>query len=123
MNLRNRIQLIGNLKGDLTVKKFENGIKMVRFTITTFDIYKKENVFEKNIQLHSILAWNKVADIAEKNLSYECEVIIDGRLTQRSYIDQNGIKQNIVEVIAETIMTRSYQKDLKTIKNINKKRA
>lgn len=107
MNLRNRVQLIGNLGANPSIREFEKGNKVAKFSIATTDIYKRDKEYIKDTQWHNIVAWGKNAEIAEKNLSVGSEVVIDGRLTQRSYIDKNGIKQYIYEIIAEIILCRS----------------
>ncbi|MDR2010245.1 MAG: single-stranded DNA-binding protein [Bacteroidales bacterium] len=106
MNLRNRVQLIGNLGSVPVIKNFESGNKLTRFTLATSDVYKKDNKYVKDTQWHIIVAWGKIAEIAEKNLTTGSEVVIDGRLTQRSYTDKNGTKQYITEVVANTILCR-----------------
>jgi single-strand DNA-binding protein len=104
MNLRNRVQLIGNLGANPQVRVFENGNKMVRFTVATTDVYKKDDKLIKETQWHNVVTWEKTAEIAEKNLIVGSEVVIDGRLIQRSYLDKDGVKKYITEVVANTIM-------------------
>ncbi|MBQ4476632.1 MAG: single-stranded DNA-binding protein, partial [Bacteroidales bacterium] len=42
MNLRNRVQLIGNLGSEPQIREFGNGRKLARFSLATTDVYKKE---------------------------------------------------------------------------------
>ncbi len=107
MNLRNRVQLIGNLGSEPIIKEFGNNKKMARFSIATQDIYKKDGKLVKEVQWHSIVAWDKIAESAEKNLVKGTEVVIDGRLIRRSYNDKNGEKQFISEIIAEGLLFRN----------------
>ncbi len=104
MNLRNRVQLIGNLGTDPKVTNFESGNKQARFSVATTDVYKKGNEFIKDTQWHNVVLWGKTAEIAEKNLSKGIEVVIDGRISQRSYTDKEGINRYITEIIGTTII-------------------
>ena len=47
---------------------------------------------------HNLVAWGKVADIAEKYLNKGTEVAIEGKLINRSYTDKEGNKKYIAEV-------------------------
>lgn len=112
MNLKNRVQLIGNLGSTPIVKNFESGNKMVRFSLATSDVYKKNGEFIKDTQWHNIVTWGKVAKIAEDNLTTGCEVVIDGRLNQRSYVDKEGSKRYITEIIASNIVFRKITENV-----------
>ena len=97
--LRNKVQLIGNLGNTPEVKTMEGGKKMARFSIATNEAYRTasgEKVTET--QWHNIVAWGKVAEIAEKLLSKGREVALEGKLINRSYTDKEGNKKYITEV-------------------------
>ena len=97
--LRNKVQLIGNLGNTPEVKTLESGKKMARFTVATDEAYRTANG-EKvtETQWHNIVAWGKVAEIAEKLLSKGREVALEGKLIHRSYTDKEGNKKYITEV-------------------------
>lgn len=97
--LRNKVQLIGHLGNVPEVKNTEAGKKLVRFSIATNETYrnaKGEKV--KETQWHSLIAWGKVADIAEKYLNKGSEVAIEGKLINRNYTDKEGNKKYVSEV-------------------------
>ena len=123
MNLKNRVQLIGNLGKDPIARTFENGNKMTRFSLATSDVYKKNDSFIKDTQWHKIVAWGKVAEIVEKNLTAGSEVVIDGYLSQRTYTDNNGTKQYVTEVVANSVVFRNNPKISEKEKNINQQSA
>ena len=107
MNLRNRVQLIGNLGAAPVVKEFGNNKKMARFSVATQNIFKKEGKLIKDTQWHNIVAWDKLAGIAEKYLRTGTEVVIDGKLMRRSYDNSKGEKQYATEIIAESMLYRN----------------
>lgn len=97
--LKNKVQLIGNLGAAPEVKTLSGGKKMARFSMATNETYrnaKGEKVEET--QWHNIVAWGKVAEIAEKYLAKGSEVAIEGKLINRSYTDKDGVKKYITEV-------------------------
>lgn len=104
-NLRNKVQLIGNLGSAPEMKQFENGKQMVRFSIATSDTYRNaQGETVKDTQWHNVVAWGTVAKIAEKYLEKGKEVAIEGKLTNRSYEDKDGHKKYVTEIIASDIL-------------------
>ena len=97
--LKNKVQLIGNLGNAPEIKNIESGKKLARFSIATNENYrnaKGEKVTETT--WHNLVAWGKVAELAEKFLLKGTEVMIEGKLINRSYTDKDGIKKYISEV-------------------------
>ncbi len=97
--LKNKVQLIGNLGNAPEVRNTESGKKLVRFSVATNEQYKNakgERVTET--QWHNLIAWGKVADIAEKYLAKGTEVAIEGKLVNRNYMDKEGNKKYITEI-------------------------
>ncbi len=104
--LKNKVQLIGNLGNAPEIKTTEGGKKLARFSMATNESYrnaKGEKITET--QWHSLVAWGKVADIAEKYLVKGSELAIEGKLMNRSYTDKEGVKKYITEVqVAEMLL-------------------
>ena len=97
--LKNKVQLIGNLGNAPEVKTIESGKKLARFSVATNESYRNatgEKVTETT--WHNLVAWGKVAEIAEKYLTKGSEVAIEGKLINRSYTDKDGNKKYITEV-------------------------
>lgn len=97
--LKNKVQLIGNLGNAPEVRNTESGKKLVRFSIATNESYRNasgEKVTET--QWHNVVAWGKVAEIAEKYLAKGSEVAIEGKLMNRNYTDKEGNKKYVTEV-------------------------
>ncbi len=97
--LKNKVQLIGNVGNAVEIKNTESGKKLARFSIATNESYrnaKGEKVTETT--WHNLVAWGKVAELAEKLLVKGTEVVIEGKLTNRSYTDKDGNKKYVSEV-------------------------
>ncbi|HPE56362.1 MAG TPA: single-stranded DNA-binding protein [Bacteroidales bacterium] len=103
--LKNKVQLIGNLGNDPEIKTFDGGKTKARFSMATSEVYKNdkgEKVTET--QWHNIVAWNGTAKIVEKLLKKGNEVVVEGKLTSRSWDDKDGVKHYITEVVANEIL-------------------
>jgi single-strand DNA-binding protein len=97
--LKNKVQLIGNLGNAPEVRNTESGKKLARFSVATNESYrnaKGEKVTET--QWHNLIAWGKIADIAEKYLAKGTEVAVEGKLMTRNYTDKDGNKKYVTEI-------------------------
>ena len=97
--LKNKVQLIGNLGNSPEVRTFDGGRKMARFSMATNESYRNaqgERITET--QWHNLIAWGKLADIAERFLEKGKEVAVEGKLVNRSYQDREGNKRYITEI-------------------------
>jgi len=103
--LKNKVQLIGNLGNAPEVKTTETGKKLARFSVATNESYRNANG-EKVTETtwHNLVAWGKVAEIAEKYLTKGKEVAVEGKLINRSYTDKDGNKKYITEVEVNEIL-------------------
>lgn len=98
-SLRNRVQLIGNLGNDPEMVVLENGNKLAKFSIATNETYKNaQGEKVTDTQWHNVVAWGKVAEIAENYLIKGKEVAVEGKLTSRSYENKEGEKKYITEI-------------------------
>ncbi|RYC50865.1 single-stranded DNA-binding protein [Flagellimonas olearia] len=98
-SLRNKVQLIGNLGNDPEIITMENGSKLAKFAVATNESYKNgDGEKVTDTQWHNIVAWGKMAEIAENYLVKGKEVIIEGKLMSRAYETKEGEKRYITEI-------------------------
>ncbi len=104
MNLRNRVQLIGNLGGDPKFYEFPSGTKMARISVVTSEFSKRNDKVVKETQWHNVIAWGSLADMVKTKISKGYEVVVDGSLKQKNYTDRSGVERQSYEVVAERIL-------------------
>jgi single-strand DNA-binding protein len=103
--LKNKVQLIGHVGNQPDIKNTENGKKLARFSVATNEVYrnaKGEKITET--QWHNLVAWGKVAELAEKYLGKGSEVAIEGKLINRNYTDKEGNKKYVTEVQVNEVL-------------------
>ncbi len=104
-NLKNKVQLIGNLGNNPEVINLDSGKKLAKFSIATNETYRNTQGEQiKDTQWHNVIAWGKTAEIIEKYLQKGNEVAIEGKLVNRSYDDKEGNKRYITEVVANELL-------------------
>lgn len=103
--VKNKVQLIGHLGQDPEIKVVADDKKVAHLNVATNETYrnaKGEKVTET--QWHSVIAWAKLAEIAEKFLVKGSEVVIEGKLVNRNYTDKQGIKRYVTEIQANELL-------------------
>ena len=100
----NKVILLGNLGKDPEVRRLDDGRGVANFSLATSETYKKKSG-EKvtNTEWHNIVLWSPLADIAENYLKKGSQVYIEGKISNRSYEDKDGIKKYISEVVGREI--------------------
>lgn len=99
-NIRNSVQLIGNIGKELNMTTFDSGNKKLSVPIATNDYYtnnKGEKV--QQTEWHNIVAWGKTAELMSNTLQKGHEVAIQGKLTNRSYTDKEGQTKYVTEIV------------------------
>lgn len=103
--LRNKVQLIGNLGAKAEFKTLESGKSVANVSLATNEVYKNqqgEKVTETT--WHSLVAWGKQAELLDKYTDKGTEIAIEGKLTNRTYTDKDGIKRYVSEVLVTEIL-------------------
>lgn len=107
-SIKNRVQLTGNLGATPEVKSLDNGNKVARFSVATSEDYlNKKGEKITATHWHNIIAWGKLAGVAEQLLKKGSEVIVDGKLSTRSYVAKDGSKKYITEVVAQELLVNT----------------
>ena len=97
--LKNKIQLLGHLGAQPEVRTTQSGHKMARMRVATNETYRNASG-EKvtDTQWHTCIAWGKTAEIAEQFLHKGSEVMLEGRLQYREYVDKDGHTRTAAEI-------------------------
>ncbi len=108
MNLRNNVQLIGNLGSNPNVKEV-NDSKVANFSVAVSEYYKDKtsDEFKEKTMWFNVVAWGGNAEKIEKKCIKGTEVVISGKLENRTYEDKEGIKRYITEVKVSEIICRT----------------
>lgn len=97
----NRVILIGHLGKDPEIRRLESGAVVARFTVATEERYKdKEGKWQSQTEWHDVVAWRQLAERAESTLKKGMSVYIEGKLSTRSWQDQEGNNRRTTEVVA-----------------------
>lgn len=102
----NKVELNGFVGKDPEVISLKNNGKVARIALATTENYKnKAGIWVKETTWHTIVMWNKNAELAQEQIKKGTKIYIQGKLVSRSYTDKNGKKQNVTEIQGLTFAT------------------
>lgn len=93
--------LIGHLGKDPEVRYTPDGAPVATFSLATSENWTdKSGSRQEHTEWHTIVAWNKLADLCKRFLTKGRQVYIEGRIRSREWNDRDGNKRRTTEVIA-----------------------
>lgn len=94
----NQCQIMGRLTGDPELRRTQNGIPVVRFTLAVERRFQRETV-----DFIDVLAWRNTAEFCSKYFSKGMRVAVSGSIQTRMYEDKDGNKRKVFEVVADAV--------------------
>lgn len=99
----NSVTLYGRVGKDAEVRMAGQS-KVATFSLCTGGKYKTSDGRElDDTAWHNIVAWRNLAELAEKYIRKGSPLLVVGHLTYREWTDNNGVKRNVTEIVADKI--------------------
>lgn len=100
----NKAIIVGTLGKDPEVRKTPNGNSVASFSVATNEKFNdKQGQKQEKTEWHNIVVWGKVADLCGQYLSKGKSVYLEGKITTRSWDDNQGQKKYMTEIVASTV--------------------
>jgi single-strand DNA-binding protein len=99
----NSVFLSGRLGGDPELKYTPNGVAVCNFSTAVNRSVKRGDQWENETDWIKIITWGKLAEICGEYLTKGSEVFIKGSLQVRSWVDKEGNKRCLTEVVAKEV--------------------
>lgn len=85
---------------------------VAKFTLATHEYYKDKNgEWKKLTEWHDIVVWRELAERAQSLLKKGMQVYVEGKLTHRTWQDQDNNPRKVTEVVANTFRTLGPRKE------------
>lgn len=95
----NKIIVVGYLGRDPELKYTADGTPMCNFSVATTERRKdKGGDFQDVTTWFRVVAWQRLAEVANQYLSKGKQVYIEGRLSQSEYTDRDGNTRTSLEI-------------------------
>lgn len=102
----NKVLLLGYLSSEPEIKNFEAKANSEEATLARVNIAVNDNKNRNVSYFVNCIAWNQIAQYIGEKLHKGDFVAIDGRLTNRNYVNNEGKKVYVTEVQIDNI--RNY---------------
>lgn len=101
----NKAILLGNVGKDPEVRHLDNGRAVCNFSLATSETYKnKQGEKVTETQWHNIVLWSPLAEVAEKYVKKGTQLHIIGKITTRSWDDNDGNKRYTTEIVGREMI-------------------
>ena len=101
----NKVMIIGNLGKDPEMKYTPSGKAITTFSVAVGRVSRSpEGENRDETEWFRVVAWDKLAETCNQFLHKGSKVYIEGRLQTRSWKDNNGQDQKMVEIVASEMM-------------------
>ena len=98
----NKIIITGNLCKDIELRYTPSNVAVIQNTVAVRNDFKNANG-EYDSEFINIVVWRQTAEFLKKYAGKGSKLLVEGRLTNRSYDKQDGTKGYITEVVAEKV--------------------
>jgi len=101
----NKVIVLGNLGKDPEVRYTPNGSAVCNLRIATTRNWKNKDSGEKmeETEWHSVVLYDRQAEIAGEYLKKGRPVYIEGRLKTRKWTDKEGLDRYTTEIVADSM--------------------
>jgi single-strand DNA-binding protein len=97
----NKVMLVGRLTRDAELRSLPSGKPVANFTIATNEF--RGNGAGERTEYHSLVAWDRLAEICGQFLSKGQLVDVEGRLQTRQWDDDGGVRHWKTEVVVNSL--------------------
>ena len=100
----NKVFLAGNLTRDPELRYTPQGTAVATLGLAVNTSFKDKNgETKKDVCFINVIAWGQLAEVCNQYLEKGKGVIVEGRLTFRSWKNSEGKTRNVVEVRASSV--------------------
>jgi len=100
-----QVTIVGNLTDDPELRYTPNGAAVAKFRVAVNRRYKDQSGEWKDgdTSYFTVNAWRTLAENVAETLTRGANVIVVGRLQQRSWETQDGEKRTVIEIEADEV--------------------
>lgn len=102
----NKVILVGKVGKDPEVKYSPSGTPIAKFSLATNERFKdRSGEWQERVEWHSIVAWQRLAEIVGEFVTTGAKVYIEGKLQTSSWEDrQSGQTRHRTEIVARDLV-------------------
>lgn len=99
----NKVILMGRLCADPDFRQTQNGVAVCRIRLAVDRGYTSKATGERQADFINIVCWRQTAEFVSRYFHKGSMAIVEGRLQNADYTDNNGVKHYAMEVQADNV--------------------
>jgi single-strand DNA-binding protein len=99
----NKVIMAGNLVQDPELRYTAGGTPVATLRIAVNTRYKSGDEYKEEALFIDVVVWGKQGENCSQYLSKGRPVLVDGRLQERSWENQDGQKRSKMEIVAQQV--------------------
>lgn len=107
----NRTILMGRLTRDPELRHTQSGTPVASFSLAVERDFKDKQTGEKATDFFDVIAWRNSAEFVSRYFTKGRMAVVEGRLQNRDWQDQDGNKRRSTEIIADNVYFGDSKRD------------
>jgi single-strand DNA-binding protein len=107
----NKVILLGNAGQNAEVKSTSAGKSVANFSLAINQSFRNKKNGNQHVEWVRCVAWDKLAQIAEKFVAKGTLVFVEGRLQTRNFEDREGATMTVTEVVVASLRVLGESKN------------
>ncbi len=103
MRCMNTVTLVGRLGRDPELRTTRSGKVVASMSVATSRSRKVDDGWIEMTEWHKVVAWEKTAERAARDLKKGSPVVVGGELRYNTWTDEQGVKRNKAEIWANNL--------------------
>ena len=99
----NKVILLGNAGQNAELKSTSGGKSVANFSLAINQPFRNKKDGNQRVQWVRCVAWDKLAQIAERFVAKGTVVFVEGRLQTRKFEDREGATKTVTEVVVGSL--------------------
>ena len=99
----NKVIIGGRLTGDPELKTTASGVSVTSFSVAVNRQFKAKNAEDTQADFFNVTAWRQTAEFVTRFFHKGSSICIVGTLQNRSWGDNNNVKQYRTEIVADEV--------------------
>lgn len=95
----NKVVIQGNLTADPDLKITPSGVPYARFTVAI----NEKTSQQETTDFIPVVAWRQTGEFVNRYFKKGQQILVEGKMKQRTYTDNDGKNRSIIEVVAKEV--------------------
>lgn len=113
----NKVILAGRLTADTQFSQTQSGVSVAKFTVAVDRNYADKQTGERKADFINCVAFRNTAEFVSRYFNKGSAIIVEGRLQNNNYTDNNGVKHYAMVVNVDSVSFCGSKNDANAAQN------